>query len=256
MSNALEVNDLTVTYNQKPVLWNIGYSIPQGKMTGIIGPNGSGKTTMLKSIMGLVEPDGGSINIFGQKLKKVQHRVSYVPQRESVDWDFPISVMEVVGMGRYTKGNLFGKLSKKDQNSALEALEKVKLLEFKDRQISQLSGGQQQRVFIARALAQHAEFYILDEPFAGVDAASESAIFELLTQMKEEGKNVLVVHHDLQSAAKFFEYMIMLNTRLVAAGPTEEVFTESNLESTYGGQLNILNSIGEQLKKTAFPIRE
>lgn len=256
MSNALEVNDLTVTYNQKPVLWNIGFSIPEGKMTGIIGPNGSGKTTMLKSIMGLVDPDGGSIKLFGQKLNKVQHRVSYVPQRESVDWDFPISVMEVVGMGRYTKRNLFGKLSKEDQNFALEALEKVKLLEFKDRQISQLSGGQQQRVFIARALAQHADFYILDEPFAGVDAASESAIFELLTQMKEEGKNVLVVHHDLQSAAKFFEYMIMLNTRLVAAGPTEEVFTESNLESTYGGQLNILNSIGEQLKKTAFPIRE
>jgi manganese/zinc/iron transport system ATP- binding protein len=256
MGNALEVNDLTVTYNQKPVLWNIGFSIPEGKMTGIIGPNGSGKTTLLKSIMGLIEPDGGSIKVFSDKLDNVRQRVSYVPQRESVDWDFPISVMEVVGMGRYTNRNIFGRQSKEDANYVLEALEKVKLLEFKDRQISQLSGGQQQRVFIARALVQHADLYILDEPFAGVDAASESAIFDLLIQMKDEGKNVLVVHHDLQSAAKFFEYMIMLNTRLVAAGPSQEVFNEANLESTYGGQLNILNSIGEQLKKKSFPIRE
>lgn len=256
MKNAIEIRDLTVTYNQKPVLWNVGFTLPEGKMAGIIGPNGSGKTTLLKSIMGLVEPDSGSIKIFDQKLDDIRHRVSYVPQRESVDWDFPISVTEVVSMGRYSKKNLLGRLSKEDHQYTLEALEKVKMLEYKDRQISQLSGGQQQRVFIARALAQHADLYIMDEPFAGVDAASEAAIFELLTQMKEEGKNVIVVHHDLQSAAKFFEFIIMLNTRLVGAGPTNEIFTESNLEKTYGGQLNILNSIGEQLKKKAFPVRE
>lgn len=256
MENAIEVRDLTVTYDQKPVLWNIGFSLPMGKMAGIIGPNGSGKTTLLKSLMGLVSPDSGSIKIFGENLDSIRSRVSYVPQRESVDWDFPISVIEVVSMGRYTKRNLFGKINKTDQAASLEALEKVKMLEYKDRQISQLSGGQQQRVFIARALAQHADLYILDEPFAGVDAASEAAIFELLSKMKEEGKNVVVVHHDLQSASKFFEYIIMLNTRLVAAGPTEEIFTEDNLEKTYGGQLTILNSIGERLKKTAFPIRE
>lgn len=256
MENAIEVNDLTVTYNQKPVLWNIGFTIPKGLMTGIIGPNGSGKTTLLKSLMGLVSPDSGSVKIFDEKLDAVRARVSYVPQRESVDWDFPISVIEVVSMGRYTKRNLLGRLSKEDHLASIEALEKVKMLEYKDRQISQLSGGQQQRVFIARALAQHADLYILDEPFAGVDAASEAAIFELLSKMKEEGKNVVVVHHDLQSASKFFEYLIMLNTRLVAAGLSEEVFTEKNLESTYGGQLNILSSIGERLKKTAFPVRE
>lgn len=256
MDNAIEVQDLTVTYSQKPVLWNIGFSLPMGMMAGIIGPNGSGKTTLLKSIMGLLSPDSGSIRIFGEKLEDVRNRVAYVPQRESVDWDFPINVLEVVSMGRYTKRNLVGKLSKADRMVSLEALEKVKMLEYKDRQISQLSGGQQQRVFIARALAQHADLYILDEPFAGVDAASEAAIFELLQQMKEEGKNVVVVHHDLQSASKFFEFIIMLNTRLVAAGPTAETFTKENLEKTYGGQLNILNSIGEQLKKTAFPVRE
>ena len=256
MKKAIEIKDLTVTYHQKPVLWNVGFSMDEGKLAGIIGPNGSGKTTLLKSMMGLVEPDSGSINLFENDLDLVRHRIAYVPQRESVDWDFPISVQEVVSMGRYSKGNLLGRLSKKDQHYTLEALEKVKMLEFKDRQISQLSGGQQQRVFIARALAQHADLYILDEPFAGVDAASEAAKFELLSQMKEDGKTVVVVHHDLQSAAKFFEFIIMLNTRLVAAGPSEEVFNESNLEKTYGGQLNILNSIGEQLKKKAFPIRE
>lgn len=256
MENAIEVRDLTVTYNQKPVLWNIGFSLPKGMMAGIIGPNGSGKTTLLKSIMGLLSPDSGGIRIFGNELDTVRKRVSYVPQRESVDWDFPISVIEVVSMGRYTKKNLFGKISKADHEASLQALEKVKMLEYKDRQISQLSGGQQQRVFIARALAQHADLYILDEPFAGVDAASEAAIFTLLSEMKKEGKSVVVVHHDLQSASKFFEFIIMLNTRLVAAGPTEEIFTTENLEKTYGGQLNILTSIGERLKKTAFPVRE
>lgn len=256
MEIALEVRDLTVTYNQKPVLWNVGFSLPKGMMAGIIGPNGSGKTTMLKSIMGLVSPDSGSIHVFGKKLDEIRNRVSYVPQRESVDWDFPISVVEVVSMGRYTKRNLLGKISKADHDASLQALEKVKMLEYKDRQISQLSGGQQQRVFIARALAQQADLYILDEPFAGVDAASEEAIFTLLSEMKQEGKSVVVVHHDLQSASKFFEFIIMLNTRLVAAGPTEEIFTEENLQKTYGGQLNILTSIGERLKKTAFPVRE
>lgn len=256
MNKAIEIKDLTVTYSQKPVLWNIGFSLPEGMMAGIIGPNGSGKTTLLKSIMGLVEPDGGSIKVFGKELDNVRNRVSYVPQRESVDWDFPISAMEVVSMGRYTSKNLFGKLKKKDKDAALQALEKVKLLEYKDRQISQLSGGQQQRVFIARSLAQEADLYILDEPFAGVDAASEAAIFELLSEMKSDGKNVVVVHHDLQSAAKFFEFIIMLNTRCVAAGPTSEVFTEENLEKTYGGQLNILSRIGDQLKESAFPVRE
>lgn len=253
---AIEVHNLTASYNKKPVLWDIDFKLPAGKLIGIVGPNGSGKTTLLKNIMGLMEPDSGYINLFGQKLDKVRDRVSYVPQRESVDWDFPASVMDIVKMGRYRKSNLFKQLSKKDKEISIEALEKVKMLEFADRQISQLSGGQQQRVFIARSLAQQADLYVMDEPFVGVDAATEDSILSLLSEMKKEGKTVVIVHHDLQTAYEYFDHIVLLNTRLVASGEKDKVFTSDLLQEAYGGRLTVLSKIGDLMAKTDFPARE
>jgi manganese/zinc/iron transport system ATP- binding protein len=211
---------------------------------------------MLKTVMGLMKPDSGYTEIFGQPLDKVRERVSYVPQRESVDWDFPADVMDVVLMGRYRKNNLFKRITKEDRRIATEALEKVNLLEFADRQISQLSGGQQQRVFIARSLAQQAEIYLMDEPFVGVDAATEDAILKLLRDMKNEGKTVVIVHHDLQTANEYFDWIVLLNTRLVAAGPKEEVFTKELLQEAYGGRLTVLSKLGDLISDTEFPLRE
>lgn len=256
MDSSIEVHNLTTAYDKRPVLWDIDFELPQGQLIGIIGPNGSGKTTLLKSIMGLVAASSGYVRIFGQPLAAVRHRISYVPQRESVDWDFPISVREVVEMGRYRPGNLFRRLRAEDRALAAEALEKVGMTAFADRQISQLSGGQQQRVFIARALAQGADLYLMDEPFAGVDAASESAILDLLAEMKQAGKTVLIVHHDLQTAKQFFDWVILLNTRLIAAGPVAEVFTPELLTQAYGGQLTILSEISNLASTHAFPLRE
>lgn len=253
---ALEVHNLTASYNRKPVLWEVDFQLPQGQLIGVVGPNGSGKTTLLKSVMGLLEPDSGYVKIFGQDLDQVRHRVSYVPQRESVDWDFPASVKDVVEMGRYRKSNLFKRLSKNDHQLVNEALERVNLLEYAHRQISQLSGGQQQRVFIARALAQQADLYIMDEPFVGVDAATEEALLALLTQMKSQGKTVVIVHHDLQTAYDYFDWTLLLNTRLVAAGPQKEVFTKSLLQEAYGGRLTLLSKIGDLVAQKDFPLRE
>jgi len=253
---ALEIHNVTVTYDRRPVLWDIDFSLPEGQLVGIVGPNGSGKTTLLKSIMGLVEPSSGYVRLFDQPLDEVRSRISYVPQRESVDWDFPVSVRQVVRMGRYRRGNMFSRLSSDDKRIADEALEKVGMSSFSDRQISQLSGGQQQRVFIARSLAQEADLYLMDEPFAGVDAASEDAILTLLRTMKEAGKTVIIVHHDLQTAREFFDWMVLLNTRLVGVGPIDEVFTADYLREAYGGQLTILAKVGDLLKERDFPVRE
>lgn len=253
---ALETHNLTVSYNRRPVLWNIDFSLPTGQIIGIIGPNGSGKTTLLKAIMGLVKSSSGYVKIFEKELSEVRNRVSYVPQRESVDWDFPASVMDVVLMGRYRSSNLFRSISQKDKDLAAEALEKVNMLEYSGRQISKLSGGQQQRVFIARSLAQGADLYILDEPFVGVDAATEEAILKLFSEMKNQGKTVIVVHHDLQTAKDYFDWIVLLNTRMVAAGPKEEIFKESLLQEAYGGKLNVLSKVGELVKEKDFPIRE
>jgi manganese/zinc/iron transport system ATP- binding protein len=257
MSNiSIETHNLTVSYDRRPVLWNIDFKLPTSSIVGIIGPNGSGKTTLLKAIMGLVKTNSGYVKIFDRELDDVRSRISYVPQRESVDWDFPASVMDVVLMGRYRKNNLMKRLSKKDKEIAAEALEKVNMLEYSNRQISQLSGGQQQRVFIARSLAQGADLYILDEPFVGVDAATEEAIMTLFKEMKAQGKTVVVVHHDLQTAKLYFDWMVLLNTRLVACGPKEEIFNEELLQKAYGGKLNVLSKVGELIKEKRFPIRE
>lgn len=252
----LEVHDLTVSYNNKPVLWDVDFSLPSGVLAGIIGPNGAGKSTLIKTIMGLVEPSSGFVHIFGQELDKVRKKISYVPQRESVDWDFPASVFDVVLMGRYAKAGLFRSVSKADKEMAEECIRKVGLESFRDRQISQLSGGQQQRVFIARALVQDADFYFMDEPFAGVDMATEADIIKLLKEMRDKGKTVVVVHHDLQTAIEYFDWMIMINMHLVASGPTSEVFNQQSLQETYGSRLNVLTKISELIEKRNFPIRE
>src|SRR6056300_1439189 len=256
MEKSIEVHNLTVSYHSKPVLWDVDFELPKGKIIGVVGPNGSGKTTMLKTVMGLMKPDSGYTEIFGQPLDKVRERVSYVPQRESVDWDFPADVMDVVLMGRYRKNNLFKRITKEDRRIATEALEKVNLLEFADRQISQLSGGQQQRVFIARALAQKADVYLMDEPFVGVDAATENAILSLLEEMKAQGKTVLIIHHDLQTVSDYFDYLVLLNTRLIAKGTPQEVLTKENLSNAYGGQLTLLAKVANLIKENEFPIRE
>ena len=253
---ALEIHNLTVSYNRKPVLWDIDFTLPQGKLVGIVGPNGSGKTTLLKTIMGLLEADSGYVELLGKPLKEIRAKISYVPQRETVDWDFPANVLDVVLMGRYKKSTLFKRLSKTDKQIALESLEKVNMLEYANRQIGQLSGGQQQRVFIARSLAQKADVYLMDEPFVGVDAATEEAILNLLVQMKSEGKTVIIVHHDLQTAQEYFDWIVLLNTRLVGSGPKEEIFTTKNLQEAYGGKLTVLSKIGDLLSEKEFPIRE
>ncbi len=252
----IEIHDLTVSYDKKPVLWDIDLTLPQGKLIGIIGPNGAGKSTLIKAIMGLTPNSSGYVKLFDQPLKEARSRISYVPQRESVEWDFPASVMDVVLMGRYGKLGLFKRPRKADYEVAQDSLAKVDMLPFKDRQISQLSGGQQQRVFLARALAQQADLYFMDEPFAGVDAATEKAIIKLMREMADKGKTVIVVHHDLQSVTQYFDWVIMLNMRLVASGPTQEVFESKNLQETYGGKLTLLSEVGNLLKQERFPSRE
>jgi manganese/zinc/iron transport system ATP- binding protein len=252
----VEVHDLTVSYDRKPVLWGIDLTIPAGSLVGVIGPNGAGKSTLIKAMMDLLPSGSGYVRIFDQPIKEVRRRISYVPQRESVDWDFPASVFDVVLMGRYGNLGLFSRPRKADRDAAMEALEKVGMQAFADRQISQLSGGQQQRVFLARALAQNADLYFMDEPFAGVDIATETAIIQLLRIMREQGKTVIVVHHDLQSAAEYFDWVVLLNMRLVASGPTEKVLTQQLLEQTYGGKLTLLSKVGDLLRKQEFPSRE
>lgn len=253
---ALEVHDLTVAFDRKPVLWNIDLQIPQGKIVGIVGPNGAGKSTLIKSIMGLLPLSSGYSKLFDKPLNEVRNQISYVPQRESVDWDFPASVMDVVLMGRYSKLGLFKRPRKADRDVALDCLKKVGMEAFANRQISQLSGGQQQRTFLARALAQHADVYFMDEPFAGVDAATEKTIISLLRSMAQSGKTVIVVHHDLQSVVNYFDWIIMLNTRLIASGPTTETFTQENLQETYGGKLTLLADVGDLIRRENYPQRE
>ncbi len=241
----LEVHDLTVSYNRRPVLWDIDFAVPEGKLIAIVGPNGAGKSTLIKAVMGLVPLASGYVQLFGKELADVRKRVGYVPQRNSVDWDFPTNVLDVVLMGRYGRLGLFKRPRTADYDMAQEALRKVGMAEFANRQISQLSGGQQQRVFIARALVQDADLYLMDEPFAGVDAATEKAIVELLRELRQKGRTVLVVHHDLQTVREYFDWVLLLNLRTVAFGPVEEVFTEELMQKTYGGRLNLLSEVAE-----------
>jgi manganese/zinc/iron transport system ATP- binding protein len=238
------VENLTVAYHKKPVLREVDLQVPSGQLIGIVGPNGAGKSTLMKSILDLVPRVSGDVQICGKPYHIQRKLIGYVPQRESVDWDFPTNALDVVLMGRYGHIGWFRRPSKLDREIALNSLEKVGMADFADRQISQLSGGQQQRVFLARALAQDASIYFMDEPFAGVDAATEKAIMTLLGELKAQGKTVLVVHHDLQTVAEYFDWLLLLNIRKIAFGPTAAVFTEENLQKTYGGRLALLKGVG------------
>jgi manganese/zinc/iron transport system ATP- binding protein len=246
----IEVHDLTVSYDKKPVLWNIDVVIPEGQIVGIIGPNGAGKSTLIKAIMGLIPAESGWVKIYGEPLERQRRLVGYVPQRESVDWDFPVTVRDVVTMGTYGRLGLFRRPGRSEHELCDRCLEQVGMSAFANRQIANLSGGQRQRVFLARALAQDSRIYLMDEPFVGVDAATESAIIDLLRALKEQQRTLLVVHHDLQTAPDYFDSILMLNMRLVAFGPTSEVFTTSLLQKTYGGRLTILSEAAEQVAGT------
>ena len=237
---AVEVHDFSVAYRKRPVIWGIDFALPPGHLVGIVGPNGAGKSTLLKGILGLVPAASGWVKIHGESYVRRRRLVGYVPQRESVDWDFPTNAFDVVLMGRYGHLGLVRRPGPEDRRIAWECLERVGMRDYAMRQISQLSGGQQQRVFLARALAQDADVYFMDEPFAGVDAATEAAILELLANLRAQGKTVVVVHHDLQTVSRYFDWVVLLNMRLIACGPTAETFTVENLQKTYGGRLTVL----------------
>ncbi|HEX6962151.1 MAG TPA: metal ABC transporter ATP-binding protein [Lacipirellula sp.] len=250
----LEVHDMTVAYHRRPVLWDVDFVVPEGKLVGIVGPNGAGKTTLIKAVLGLAPLASGKVEIYRKPYAEQRHLVGYVPQRESVDWDFPVTVRDVVLMGTYGRLGWFRRPRRADRELADRCLEEVGMRAYSRRQIRQLSGGQQQRVFLARALAEQARVYFLDEPFAGVDAATESAIVSLLQAMRSEHKTVFVVHHDLQTVRDYFDWVILLNMRLVAAGPVDETFTPENLQKTYGGRLTLLDEAAEAMRKRE-PVR-
>jgi manganese/zinc/iron transport system ATP- binding protein len=249
-STAIDVQNLTISYLRKPAIRGIDLKIPSGKIVGIVGPNGAGKSTLLKGILGLLPGSSGKVLVSGRPVKENLSKISYIPQREIFDWDFPVTVFDVVMMGRFSHLGIFARPKKQDNLKVIDALTKVDMLDYKDRQIRNLSGGQQQRIFLARSLAQEAEILFLDEPFVGVDAATENAIFQLMKNLKNEGKTILVVHHDLGKVTEYFDYIALINQRLIAFGPTETTFTPELLNKTYGGRLTILqkseNLIGEK----------
>lgn len=242
---------MTVAYDRRPVLWDVDYDAPSNRLVAIVGPNGAGKSTLIKACLGLVPRASGQVEFWGEPYKKVRSRVGYVPQRESVDWDFPVSALDVVCMGRYRRIGWFRPVTRAHKAAALACLERVGMREYAHRQISRLSGGQQQRVFLARALAQEADLYFMDEPFAGVDAATERAIVGVLRELKSQGGTVVVVHHDLQTVPEYFDDVILLNMRVVAAGPGGEGFTRENLHKTYGGRLTLLSEAAEAVARAA-----
>jgi manganese/zinc/iron transport system ATP- binding protein len=248
MSPPLEIHDMTVAYHRKPVLWDIDLIVPEGQLVAIVGPNGAGKSTLIKAVLGLLPIASGKIEIYGKPYEQQRHLVGYVPQRETVDWDFPVSALDVVTMGTYGRLGWFRRPGAKEKRTAQECLAQVDMAAFAGRQIRQLSGGQQQRVFLARALAQDAQIYFMDEPFAGVDAATEQAIVGLLQELRSRGKTVIVVHHELQTVRDYFDYVILLNMRLIAAGTVSETFTTKNLQTTYGGRLTILDQAAEAVR--------
>ena len=245
----LSVYDLTVAYHRKPVIWDVGFDIPPGALVGIVGPNGAGKSTLLKAVMELIPRASGRIQVFGKSYRQNRHRVGYVPQRETVDWDFPVDALDVVTMGLYSKVGWCLPVRKKHREAGREALARVGIADLAGRQISQLSGGQQQRTFLARALVQDADLYLMDEPFVGVDAATESAIVDILREMRSNGRTAVVVHHDLQTVPTYFDFVVLLNMRVVAHGRVEDVFTPENLQKTYGGRLTLLEEVSEAMRR-------
>jgi manganese/zinc/iron transport system ATP- binding protein len=239
--SAMSVRDLTVAYRDKPVLWDVDLDVPAGKLAAIIGPNGAGKSTLIKAALGLVPKAAGTVEFFDRPYKEVRKRVAYVPQRSSVDWSFPTNALDVVTMGTYGRLGWVRRPGKDEHAYAEHCLELVGMGDFARRQISQLSGGQQQRVFLARALAQRAEIYLMDEPFAGVDATTEKAIVQILQTLRNEGKTVVCVHHDLETAPEYFDWLVLLNVRIIASGSFPAAFTRDNLIATYGGRVGALS---------------
>ncbi len=240
---AIEVNDLTVAYGEQPVLWDIDLTIRQGALTAIVGPNGAGKTTLIKAILELVPRAAGRVEVLGHPYREARGEVAYVPQRGSMDWDFPTSVLDLVLMGTYGRLGWIRRPGRRERKEAMEALEKVGMEAFADRQISQLSGGQQQRVFLARALVQEARIHLMDEPFQGVDARTEKAIVEVLRELRARGDTVVCVHHALQTVREYFDEVALLNVRMIAAGPVDQAFTEENLRLAYGGRVPFLQGV-------------
>lgn len=243
---AVSIKNLTVTYHKKPAIKGINLDIDEGAIIGIIGPNGAGKSTLIKAILGLLPADTGEIKIFGKDNSESLKRASYIPQKEQFDWDFPINVSEVVMMGRYPHISLFGRPSEKDEEIVSRMIDKVEMKNYEHTQIRNLSGGQQQRIFVARALAQESDIYFLDEPFVGVDAKTETAVFNLIKELKDNGKTILIVHHDLGKVKDYFDKLILINQTLIAYGNTDDVFTADIIQKTYGGRLTILQKV-EQL---------
>lgn len=243
MNPAISCKDLSCCYDKSPVLWDVSLAVPRGVLCAIIGPNGAGKSTFLKACVDLIKPFSGKVTCFGKPFKKSKDRIAYVPQKEMVDWEFPITVLEVVLMGRYNKLGMFRLIREADKDAANKVMKLLGIDHLKDRQISELSGGQQQRVFMARALMQDADLYLLDEPFAGIDAATEMTLTTLFKDLKEKGKTIVIVHHDLQCVRALFDYVIFLNTRLIAYGKTKDVFTRENLCKTYGKKGEILTEV-------------
>ena len=233
---AVQVEDLTVAYRDKPVLWDIDLTVPQGVLMAVVGPNGAGKTTLLKAILGLVSPVAGTVSILGRPYLAMRKHVGYVPQRGSVDWDFPTTAFDVVLMGTYGQVGWVRRPAAEHRAAAMRALERVGMASFADRQIRQLSGGQQQRVFLARALVQDALVYFMDEPFQGVDAVTETAIVDLLRELRSVGRTVFVVHHDLSTVRDYFDWVTLLNVRKIASGPIADVYTPDMLATTYGSR--------------------
>lgn len=253
---AIQVDSLTVSYGPVPALLDVSLAIPAGELTGVIGPNGSGKSTLIKALLGFVRPDFGTVYLFGEPADRAKGRVAYVPQRGSVDWDFPVTVREVALMGRYGKARWWKSLDAEDYRVADEALEMVRMDRYRDRQIGQLSGGQQQRVFMARAMAQGAEILLLDEPFAGVDAATERAILEVLEDTKASGRTLVVVHHDLVTAGEYFDTLVLLKQRLFAYGSPADVLHPELLSEVYEGKLRVFADLQDsQVSRDSGPGR-
>lgn len=237
---ACHIEDLTVSYHHRPVLWDIDLDVPPGVMAAIVGPNGAGKSTLIKSALGLVRPVAGHVRFFGRTYAQARQRVAYVPQRASVDWDFPATALDVVLMGLYGRLGWVRRPGRAERDQAMAALADVGMQDYAARQISELSGGQQQRVFIARALVQRAEIYFLDEPMAGVDAVTERAIVALLQRLRDQGQTIIVVHHDLQTVRAYFDWLVLLNVRVIAQGPVSEVYTAENLRAAFGSRLALI----------------
>lgn len=243
---ALALSGVTVSYGETPAVFSVDATFPAQAMSAIVGPNGAGKSTLLKAALGVIPRVSGKVRVFGTPIERARARIAYVPQRASVDWDFPTTVLDVVQMGLYRKAGLFGRLSGRLDRTARDCLDRVGMVSLADRQIGQLSGGQQQRVFLARALAQEADLYLLDEPFAGVDAATERAIIDVLKDLQSEGRSVVAVHHDLATVRSYFDHVLLINVRQIAEGPVATTFTAEALNAAYGGRLSATH-VGEIL---------